>query len=118
MKYLKQFESFYYGDKERTNQILTEWGVNTEDFEDLFIWFSDEGYKVQIRPNLLGNGLRSGIPKKTIWVTIDNINDLYDTNVMEETRKVIRGLTQLGLYSDSPKRYEESGMMVFMVMKR
>jgi len=110
MKHLKHFEGFYYGSKELLDILLSKWNVNKEDLEDIFIWFSDMGYKVQIRQNLTTMG-------KCLWVVIDNITDVYDTELMEETRKVIRGLTKLGLYSDSPMRFEESGVMKFAVRK-
>ena len=110
MKHLKQFEGFYYGTKSFVDSLLEQWNVNQEDLEDIFIWFSDMGYKVQIRQNITTMG-------KCLWVVIDNITDLYNTELMEETRKVIRGLTKLGLYSDSPIRFEESGIMKFAVRK-
>lgn len=110
MKHLKQFEGFYYGTKSFVDSLLEQWDVNQEDLEDVFIWFSDMGYKVQIRQNLTTMG-------KCLWIVIDNIPDLNDTELTEETRKVIRGLTKLGLYSDQPIRFEESGIMKFAVMK-
>ncbi len=118
MKHLKHFEAFYYGNKEKVEDLLSVWNVNKEDLEDLFIWFSDMGYKVEIRTNLLGNVSDRTLTKKSIWVTIGNIQDLYDRELMEEIRKVIRGLTGLGLYSDSPIRYEESNMIVFIISNR
>jgi len=55
MKHLKQFESFYYVHNELLVSLLSKWNVDLEDLEDLFIWFSDMGYTVQIRPNWSGD---------------------------------------------------------------
>jgi len=118
MKHLKQFESFYYVHNELLDSLLSEWNVNIEDLEDLFIWFSDMGYTVQIRPNWFGHISDRTTAKKCIYVTILDIDDLYGKEVMEETRKVIRSLTNLGLYSDSPTRYEDSKMMNFVIMNK
>jgi len=117
MKHIKHFESFYYGSKELLDNLLSKWNVNLEDLEDLFIWFSDMGYQVSIRPNWSGHISDRTTAKKCIYVTISDIPDLNDTEVMEEIRKVIRGLTGLGLYSDSPIRYSDSNMMNFIVSK-
>jgi len=118
MKHLKQFEGFYYGSKELLDNLLSKWNVNLEDLEDLFIWFSDMGYNVVIRPNWSGLISDRTTAKKCIYVTISDINDLYDKEVMEETRSVIRGLTNLGLYSDSPTRFEDSKMINFVITNR
>jgi len=122
MKHLKQFESFYYRNGEKVKELLNEWNVELEDLEDLFIWFSDIGYVVQIRVELYGM-LSTGYK---ITITIENIVDLYDKELMKETRKIIRGLTPLGLYCDSPSRYEgppvlagrrASNTMIFVISK-
>ena len=117
VKHLKLFESFHYGNKEKLEQLLSAWNVDPEDLEDLFIWFSDIGYVVQIRVELYGM-LSTGYK---ITITIENIVDLYDKELMKETRKIIRGLTPLGLYCDSPTRYEAgrraSNTMIFVISK-
>jgi hypothetical protein len=102
MKHLKQFESFYYVQNELLDTLLSKWNVDLEDLEDLFIWFSDMGYTVQIRPNWSGDISDKTTAKKCIYVTIFDIDDLNGKEVMEEIRKVIRGLTNLGLYSEPP----------------
>ena len=117
MKHLKLFESFYYKNGEKVKELLNEWNVELEDLEDLFIWFSDIGYVVQIRVELYGM-LSTGYK---ITITIENIVDLYDKELMKETRRIIRGLTKLGLYCDSPSRYEAgrraSNTMIFVISK-
>jgi hypothetical protein len=118
MKHLKHFESFYHGSKELLDNLLSKWNVNLEDLEDLFIWFSDMGYNVVIRPNWSGLISDRTTAKKCIYVTIADVPNLYDKEVMEETRKVIRGLTNIGLYSDSPIRYEDSKFLNFVIHKR
>ena len=118
MKYLKQFESFYYGNKEKVEPLLSAWNVDPEDLEDLFIWFSDMGYKVEIRTNLLSHVSDRTLTRKSIWVSIDNIQDLNSQELMEETGKVIIGLPKLGLQSGSPIRYEESNMIVFIIWNK
>jgi hypothetical protein len=118
MKHLKLFESFYYVHNELLVSLLSKWNVDLEDLEDLFIWFSDMGYTVQIRPNWFGHISDITTAKKCIYVTIFDIDDLNGKEVMEEIRKVIRGLTKLGLYSDSPTRYEDSKMINFAIHKR
>ncbi len=118
MKHLKHFEAFYYGNQEKVDQLLSAWNVNKEDLEDLFIWFSDMGYKVQIRTNLLSNVSDRTLTKKSIWVAIENIENLYDKELMEEMEKVIIGLPELGLHSASPIKYEESNMIVFIIWNK
>ena len=118
MKYLKQFESFYYGNKEKVEQLLSAWNVDPEDLEDLFIWFSDMGFKVEIRTNLLSHVSDRTLTRKSIWVSIDNIQDLNSQELMEEMGKVILGLPKLGLQSASPVRYEESNMIVFIIWNK
>jgi hypothetical protein len=118
MKHIKLFEGFHYVHNELLVSLLSKWNVNIEDLEDLFIWFSDMGYTVQIRPNWSGDISDRTMAKKCIYVTILDIDDLYGEEVMEETMKVIKGLTNLGLYSDSPTIYEDSNMMNFVINKR
>jgi hypothetical protein len=118
MKHLKLFESFYYVQNELLDSLLSKWNVNLEDLEDVFIWFSDMGYTVQIRPNWFGHISDKTTAKKCIYVTIFDINDLNGKEVMEEIGKVIRGLTNLGLYSDSPTRYEDSKMINFVIWNK
>jgi len=118
MKHIKLFERFHYVHNELLDSLLSKWNVNIEDLEDLFIWFYDMGYTVQIRPNWFGEISDRTMAKKCIYVTILEITDLYGEEVMEETRKVIKGLTNLGLYSDSPTKYEDSRMMNFVIEKR
>lgn len=117
MKHLKLFERFYYVHNELLDNLLSKWNVNIEDLEDLFIWFSDMGYTVQIRPNWFGEISDRTMAKKCIHVTILGINDFYSEEVMVEIRNVIKGLTNLGLYSDSPTRFENSRMMNFVINK-
>jgi hypothetical protein len=118
MKHLKLFESFYYVHNELLDSLLSKWNVNLEDLEDVFIWFSDMGYTVQIRPNWSGDISDKTTAKKCIYVTIFDINDLNGKEVIEEIGKVIRGLTNLGLYSDSPTRYEDSKMINFVIWNK
>lgn len=123
MKHLKLFESFYYGVKEfrdvvsedrskkRVEKLLKEWNVELEDLEDLFIWFSDFGYEVQIRYTTFG----VMTTKYKITICIEGIKDLSDPELIEETRKIIRGLPKIGLYCESPASYEASNAMIFII---
>jgi hypothetical protein len=76
MKHLKLFESFYYGSKDRSKkrveEILSEWGSELEDLEDLFIWFSDFGYEVELKVQTYGVITK----KQRIIVAIENIKDM------------------------------------------
>jgi len=122
MKYLKLFESFYYGVKEFSHVVsedkskkwvealLNEWGVELEDLEDLFIWFSDFGYEVQIKVQKIYGAFST---REQISITIENIKDLDDKELMEETRKIIKGLPKIGLYCESPESYES--IMLFSI---
>ena len=118
MKHLKLFEYFHYGNKEKVDQLLSVWNVDPEDLEDLFIWFSDMGYKVEIRTNLMNHVSDRTLTRKSIWVAIQNIKDLNSQELMEEMEKVIIGLPKLGLQSASPIKYEESNMIVFIIWNK
>jgi hypothetical protein len=118
MKHLKHFESFYYGNKEKVEDLLSAWNVNKEDLEDLFIWFSDMGCGVEIRTNLMSHVSDRTLTRKSIWVAIQNIKDLNSQELMEEMEKVIIGLPKLGLQSASPIKYEESNMIVFIMWNK
>jgi hypothetical protein len=118
MKHLKFFESFYYGNKEKVDQLLSVWNVDPEDLEDLFIWFSDMGCQVEIRTNLMNHVSDRTLTRKSIWVAIQNIKDFNSQELMEEMEKVIIGLPKLGLQSASPVRYEESNMIVFIMWNK
>ncbi len=113
MKHLKLFESFHYGNKEKLEQLLSAWNVDPEDLEDLFIWFSDIGYEVQIRVELYG----MISTKYKITITIENIKDLYSREIEIEARKIIRGLTKLGLHCLSPARNEANNTIIFVISK-
>jgi hypothetical protein len=113
MKHLKLFESFHYGNKEKLEQLLSAWNVDPEDLEDLFIWFSDIGYVVQIRVELYG----MISTKYRITISIENIKDLYGREIEIEARKIIRGLTKLGLHCLSPARNEANNIMIFVISK-
>jgi hypothetical protein len=111
MKHLKLFESFHYGNKKKLEQLLSAWNVDPEDLEDLFIWFSDIGYEVQIRVELYG----MFSPKYKITITIKNIKDLYSQEIEIEARKIIRGLTKLGLHCLSPAKNQDT--IIFVISK-
>ena len=111
MKHLKLFESFHYGNKEKLEQLLSDWNVDPEDLEDLFIWFSDMGYVVQIKVDLYG----VFSPKYKICISIKNIKDLYSREIEIESIKIIRGLTKLGLHCLSPAKNQDT--IIFVISK-
>jgi hypothetical protein len=115
MKYLKLFESFYYGSKDRSKkrveEILSEWGSELEDLEDLFIWFSDFGYEVELKVQTYGIITK----KQRIIVAIENIKDTRDPEILRQARKIITGLPKIGLYCESPESYESSNIMLFSI---
>ena len=113
MKHLKLFESFHYGNKEKLEQLLSAWNVDPEDLEDLFIWFSDIGYEVKIRVELYG----MISPKYKICISIKNIKDLYGREIEIEARKIIKGLTKLGLHCISPVRNQNQNTIIFVISK-
>ena len=118
MKYLRLFESFYYGNKEKVDQLLSAWNVNLEDLEDLFIWFSDMGYTVAIRTNWFGHISDRTSSKKCIYVSIADIEDLNDPEVTEEITKVTKGLTNLGLHCEPPIKSDDIKILNFIIMNK
>ena len=92
-------------------QLLSAWNVDPEDLEDLFIWFSDMGYEVEIRVDLYG--ILS--TKYKICISIENIKDLYSREIEIEARKIIRGLTKLGLHCLSPAKNQNT--IIFVISK-
>jgi hypothetical protein len=96
---------------EKLEQLLSKWNVDPEDLEDLFIWFSDMGYEVRIRVDLYG----VFSPKYKITISIENIKDLYSREIEIEARKIIRGLTKLGLHCLSPARNQHT--IIFVISK-
>jgi hypothetical protein len=118
MKHLKLFESFYYGSKELVDNLLSKWNVNPEDLEDLFIWFSDMGYTVAIRTNWFGHISDRTTAIKCIYVTISDIDDLYNEELNEEMTKVKKGLTGLGLHCEPPQKSDDIEMINFIIINR
>jgi len=118
MKHLKLFEAFYYGSKELVDSLLSKWNVDPEDLEDLFIWFSDMGYTVAIRTNWFGHISDRTTAKKCIYVTIADIDDLYNEEVTKEISKAVRGLNSLGLSCEPPMKSDDLNMINFIIHKR
>ena len=112
MKRLKTYESFEVVMPKGTNEIISSYGLTMDDIEELFLEFSDMGYRVVMMPSL-PNRNPSGIISDTLIVDVTGelerssktSIDPFPPEISPLVRQVIRNSTRLGLYLvESPNR--------------
>ena len=107
MKYLKLFESFDVVMPEEAKNVVSEWGLTTDDIEELFLEFSDMGYDIQIMPYSQLSMSGKSVKKKELIVYIKGLSEdeSYSPEISGMLRQIIRSSNRLGLYTiDSPGR--------------